>query len=427
MNGKPFKKNPLASKGGFTLVETAVVIAILTILLAAAVKGVIGYYWYGEQKRQNQYAKLIYLAVQSELTQRIQSGWPLEDEMLFTEENRLDEKHGSGIYFLEARGRDPSGTGFEGDYQRYQAGELDENHMEDRRILALYQLLDPYFSDKSIFLEGTIRIELQPWEGLVFRSLYSSHGDFKEWILEGSRNEFNEERAGCFQMNVPAEPIRKAEKPPEIQGIKLYQQSSSQKEALYISWKVLGEDISDWKQLSYDIEIYGGSDPICTILINPEDRFENRFFDGYAGIPKGLSSLGFGKDVQILQAKVCRDSHTDWYCFEISLDEREYRITLLLDTVEKNGEQDEEDGIIGSSSDARSDDGCFFLRKFLLEEADILDFDEISCRIIGYREGGPGTAMKESNPVSYSFSETEEENEAEKQADKGTADEREKP
>lgn len=435
MNGRPFNKKPLCEKGGVTLVEVTVVMAIITVLFAAAAKGLIGYYQYGEWKRQNQYAKIIYLAAQSELTQLSQSGWPLGEESLFTEENRLDEEYGSGIYFLEARGASASSHGFEGDYKRYQTGELDQRKIEDRRIQALYQLLDPYILDKSVFLEGTIRIELQPWEGLVSRCFYSSQGELPDWSLEGKDNGSKWKGPGCYGVDTLLDPVRRTASQPQIQELKLYQQpvlGESERKDLYISWELLGEALNGWKQLSYDIGIYGGNHHICTILINAEDDFEDSFLGGYVGVPKKLSSLDYGQEPQMLQAKVCRDGQMEWYCFEVSLDEREYQITLKLDSMEETSGWREEIPMIGSDSDAREEEACFFLRRFLLAEEDIPDFEELSCRVIGYQTEGPAASMKESNPVRYNFWEEEEgndleEKEKEEMAEEEKADERDKP
>lgn len=457
------------------MIELVVVMALMLILLAAGAWGVTGYLRYAEFQKQNEYAQSIFLAAQAELTKRSQQGQLSELAALFADDRPLDVEQltdGDGkpvdaeqvwtnqegrIYVLEA-GRQ--------DYVRYLEGSLDNDVNADWKIQALYQLIEPYILDKTILMEGTIRIELEPSEGLVYGVLYSSHwpegfgkapddglsdrsgaesGDSREIgsgadsstdranITDRRIGNRKKEMIGYYGVDTLSKSVSGKPKKPAIRSLKL-----QNKDRLCVSWQVAAEDLDNWKNLTYDITLYGGIlwkdgademeweegedelefEKVCRISLNPGQSVGIRgrlsYSVGYSGIPKKLTTLDSGTDCQVIQALVTQNGREEWYCFPIILDELQYQITLVLDDPNLYGEGEE------GEADSPASRSSVELPWFSYGDyalMDLLDEDQaerIFCTVIGYGDGYVSTSMKESNQVICDFSEwTEAEAEAE--------------
>ncbi|MDO5349723.1 MAG: type II secretion system protein [Lachnospiraceae bacterium] len=450
---------------GFTLIELVVVMALMLFLLAAGTWGAAGYLRNAEFQKQNECARSIFLAAQAELTKRSQQGQlselaalfaddrPLDVEQLMDEDGKpVDAKQvwthqESRIYVLEASRQD---------YARYLEGSLDNDVNAAWKIQALYQLIEPYLLDKTILMEGTIRIELEPSEGLVYGVLYSSHwpegfreapddgfsggagadsGDSREigsgadWrgrqeigsdvdlragradIADRSIENRKKEMIGYYGVDTLPKSVSGKPEKPAIRSLKL-----QNKDMLCVSWQVAAYDLDNWKNLTYDITLYSSIlqenganemeweeaedeleiEEVCRISLNPGQSMEIgdrlSYSVGYGGIPKKLTTLDSGTDCQVIQALVTQGGREEWNCFPIILDELQYQITLVLYDPNLYGE------------------GDYALMDLLDED----QAERIFCTVIGYGDGYVSTSMKESNQVICDFSQwTEAEAEAE--------------
>lgn len=162
---------------GFTLVEMAVVLAILGILCTLTVPGVLGWVDYAELKRQNGYAKTIYSAAQTRLTQYEERGQLTVLADLIDDDNIQPAGYG---YYLMAQ---------KGDYAQYQTmkdlsgSDVDSLSDEDKNIKALFDLIDSGVADKTL-LDAAICIELDPTYKVakVYAVFYSDRGDHTKFV-----------------------------------------------------------------------------------------------------------------------------------------------------------------------------------------------------------------------------------------------------
>lgn len=151
-------------KGGFTLVELAVVLAVTALLLTISAGAVFSYQSYAGYKHSSECARTIFLGAQAALSQVRVSG--LAEELTARVE-RLDAEEavgsGSGIPVLEE-----SGCG-----RTYALAFTGE---ENPGSLFLYELLEPYVADETVF-QGTFCVELDPESCRVQGVFYSSRAE----------------------------------------------------------------------------------------------------------------------------------------------------------------------------------------------------------------------------------------------------------
>lgn len=421
---------------GFTLIELTVAMTLMLLLMTAGIRGLGGYIRYAQFKKQNEYARSIYLAAQAELTKRSQTGQLAGLTMLFADDEPLDPEGLTGtdgravdtgqvwayeqgqIYALEAGGQKQ-------DYARYLAGELDSDDAEDRKVQALYQLIDPYLLDQSALTEGTVRIELDPREGLVYGVFYSSFwpegfeinaGHGKADIRDRSAEYRKEAMIGYYGVETMSASVSGRPEKPKIRSLKL--QNSNM---LKVSWQVSAKDVEAWKNLTYDIGIYSSivwkdeeaymkaeelqPELVCRILLNPGQFGEGSSLADFSGVPKKLTTLDSGNDYQVIQALVVQNGVTEWRCFPILADQLSCRITLILNDPKYSAGKEEE----ASASDGDEEYLWFSYSDYSpMDPSDEDQAERISCTVIGYGEGYVCTSMKESPQVTCSFFDPEE-------------------
>lgn len=165
-NGKYVKNN---RRKGFTLVELIVTLAILAIVLSASVFGILAYQKYANYKRNNEYAKTIFAAAQSGLTHYKASG-ELED----LQELLKDSGHDVNPALFSVDPEDKESLNVTGDrlvYLMIQGGDTSDPFGK-----ALYELLDDYIYDPSVF-NASICVEMDVMDGVVNAVCYSDRAD----------------------------------------------------------------------------------------------------------------------------------------------------------------------------------------------------------------------------------------------------------
>ncbi len=488
------------SGDGFTLVEMIVVLALMAILLAVSGAGVLRYRRYIQWKEQDAYARQVYLAVQSELAKRAGEGRLYPLEALFGQADILDftgligpdgqpltagdvwRTEEGTIYVLEvpAVSWQEQVPGLDGEGRaadpRWQGTAL------RGRAKALWELLGPYIPDRTFLLEGSIRIELDPSAGSVYGVFYSRYwpdgfergmdgtdgtkGDVTDRRTEALR----EQRIGYHGVDTLAGTVDGRAEKPQIHGLTLATAGDGgtgkgtgdgeEEGQILLHWQVEAEDVVTWKDLTYEIKIFGdfredGSlmaeekgpggtvrQEICRIILDPELLGE-RWPMAYPGIPSRFMSLDPGGGYQVIQAVVCQGEEQRWYSFPVLLDEARCQIVLVLDqwgmadaeAEQADGEDrkadwedgedrkadwedgedrtaDREDGE-GRTAD-KAEDGTEDLLPWsslreLVQEAgwELSQLEGISCTVVGYGDGYVDTRMKESNWMPLEFTEEE--------------------
>lgn len=245
-----------SSKKGFTLVELAVVMVIISIILAIAVPLYSNYWKLAEFQKNESYAKTVYLAAESKLTYYRSSGqW--EQFQKKVKEQGIQDKSGalsSGIYTITL----DAGT----------------YGTTDKKNNALLELIDDYTYDKGVF-QGAIALEIDTDSGEVYSAFYATkckgliygENDSNGYLTMNQRDaESRKQRLlGYYSAEDTVNVVSLNSKKLRITTISL-----ENSEKLSLNWS---SNLGDALDVSYEIALYqkNGEKKLFRMVISPYD------------------------------------------------------------------------------------------------------------------------------------------------------------
>ena len=302
-------------KGGFTLVELVVTLVILSILFAIAVPSLLGYIHLSQFRKNESYAKTMYLSAESELTYLRTGGeWKSfcskvkKEGVLnqsFDESDEDRKKLVGRIYGI-----------------RLDAGEYAEGELSDDGAL-VGALLSQDTYDKSV-LNAAICIEIDVESGQVYSVFYGtnckglyygSNADSKPADMSGSwldidyskrdRDTRREERLGYYSVQDAVNAVSLDATKLKITSINLVNG-----ETLSLNWSSNVKD-QDLDKVYYEVKLYSSEDKAQLLSINIPGR----------DLKTGSQSV----------AVTTEDNATKDYTFPVEYDRTNKRATLVLD------------------------------------------------------------------------------------------------
>ena len=302
-------------KGGFTLVELVVTLVILSILFAIAVPSLLGYIHLSQFRKNESYAKTMYLSAESELTY-LRTGGEWESfcskvkkegvlNQSFDESDEDRKKLVGRIYGI-----------------RLDAGEYAEGELSgDGALVGALLSQDTY--DKSV-LNAAICIEIDVESGQVYSVFYGtnckglyygSNEDSKPADMSGSwldidyskrdRDTRREERLGYYSVQDVVNAVSLDATKLKITSINLVNG-----ETLSLNWSSNVKD-QDLDKVYYEVKLYSSEDKAQLLSINIPGR----------NLKTGSQSV----------AVTTEDNATKDYTFPVEYDRTNKRATLVLD------------------------------------------------------------------------------------------------
>lgn len=302
-------------KGGFTLVELVVTLVILSILFAIAVPSLLGYIHLSQFRKNESYAKTMYLSAESELTY-LRTGGEWESfcskvkkegvlNQSFDESDEDRKKLVGRIYGI-----------------RLDAGEYAEGELSgDGALVGALLSQDTY--DKSV-LNAAICIEIDVESGQVYSVFYGtnckglyygSNEDSKPADMSGSwldidyskrdRDTRREERLGYYSVQDAVNAVSLDATKLKITSINLVNG-----ETLSLNWSSNVKD-QDLDKVYYEVKLYSSEDKAQLLSINIPGR----------NLKTGSQSV----------AVTTEDNVTKDYTFPVEYDRTNKRATLVLD------------------------------------------------------------------------------------------------
>ena len=302
-------------KGGFTLVELVVTLVILGILFAIAVPSLLGYIHLSQFRKNESYAKTMYLSAESELTY-LRTGGEWESfcskvkkegalNQSFDESDEDRKKLVGRIYGI-----------------RLDAGEYAEGELSgDGALVGALLSQDTY--DKSV-LNAAICIEIDVESGQVYSVFYGtnckglyygSNEDSKPADMSGSwldidyskrgRDTRREERLGYYSVQDAVNAVSLDATKLKITSINLVNG-----ETLSLNWSSNVKD-QDLDKVYYEVKLYSSEDKAQLLSINIPGR----------DLKTGSQSV----------AVTTEDNATKNYTFPMEYDRTSKRATLVLD------------------------------------------------------------------------------------------------
>ncbi len=302
-------------KGGFTLVELVVTLVILSILFAIAVPSLLGYIHLSQFRKNESYAKTMYLSAESELTY-LRTGGEWESfcskvkkegvlNQSFDESDEDRKKLVGRIYGI-----------------RLDAGEYAEGELSgDGALVGALLSQDTY--DKSV-LNAAICIEIDVESGQVYSVFYGtnckglyygSNEDSKPADMSGSwldidyskrdRDTRQKERLGYYSVQDAVNAVSLDATKLKITSINLVNG-----ETLSLNWSSNVKD-QDLDKVYYEVKLYSSEDKAQLLSIHIPGR----------NLKTGSQSV----------AVTTEDNATKDYTFPVEYDRSNKRATLVLD------------------------------------------------------------------------------------------------
>ena len=302
-------------KGGFTLVELVVTLVILSILFAIAVPSLLGYIHLSQFRKNESYAKTMYLSAESELTY-LRTGGEWESfcskvkkegvlNQSFDESDEDRKKLVGRIYGI-----------------RLDAGEYAEGELSgDGALVSALLSQDTY--DKSV-LNAAICIEIDVESGQVYSVFYGtnckglyygSNEDSKPADMSGSWLDIDyskrdcdtrrKERLGYYSVQDAVNAVSLDATKLKITSINLVNG-----ETLSLNWSSNVKD-QDLDKVYYEVKLYSSEDKAQLLSINIPGR----------NLKTGSQSV----------AVTTEDNATKDYTFPVEYDRTNKRATLVLD------------------------------------------------------------------------------------------------
>lgn len=284
------RERGIRGNGGFTLVELIVVLVVLGILCSLAVMSIIGWQDYADFKQNNEAAQSVFSAAQIQLTQYAERGQlsvlknavtgdgkESTNTYLLSEQGELNgdlavdgkpvwQRGNTGnIYFLKVR---------KGDYSVYlglkglKEKDMKGKTIEERRIWALYNMIDPYIADKEM-LDAAICIEFDPdpKSAQVFSVFYNAKAqEFtygqpdgkKVQIQDRSSDSRRKDKTGYYGVETMSRATDPSIDKPIITNLRL-----NNEDTLNLTWSTKNAKTGDDKDLIslvYSISLYREAD-----------------------------------------------------------------------------------------------------------------------------------------------------------------------
>lgn len=302
-------------KGGFTLVELVVTLVILSILFAIAVPSLLGYIHLSQFRKNESYAKTMYLSAESELTYLRTGGeW----------ESFCSKVKKEGVLNQSFDGSDEDRKKLVGRIYgiRLDAGEYAEGELSgDGALVGALLSQDTY--DKSV-LNAAICIEIDVESGQVYSVFYGtnckglyygSNEDSKPADMSGSwldidyskrgRDTRREERLGYYSVQDAVNAVSLDATKLKITSINLVNG-----ETLSLNWSSNVKD-QDLDKVYYEVKLYSSENKAQLLSINIPGR----------NLKTGSQSV----------AVTTEDNATKDYTFPVEYDRTNKRATLVLD------------------------------------------------------------------------------------------------
>lgn len=417
INEKHAVKGRKKNNGGFTQVEQIVIIVLIMILASGIVFGIMRWVEWTNFKRQNEYARTLFVAAQNQLTEYSESGQlPVLQEAISDTDGaytnvldvtRLKGQDGKSYELTsvwpESDQKDQAARyqgnicyliGTEKDYKAYLRGEAEED------LTALYDMFRSYLYDTSI-LNGTICVEFTPEDGQVFSVLYSDrasgfvydpdHENTKGTVdITDRQAAYRKARmTGYYGVDMLSKATSTKTEKPSIADVKL-----NNEETLNLSFR-LKKIKSAVQELTYEISVCDKKTkkPLLVLTLDGT-QIKNELF--MRNIPCNVTRYSYGEDGRQLTAQ-----KLGTYMILAWIDKEE-TVRVVLDAADLNATSalyydvyeeltDTESAGSNLSMDLKELKSTYSFRRFGVNA------DDIYCTIQGSGTYYKTTAKKQSN------------------------------